>query len=230
MNHTYLVRIFTGAIMVGSLFVSSAVSAQSFPSTTGGCLSGSDLRIRSTGEEVSKLQLFLAQQGFLSVAPTGYFGLLTEKAIRDFEASGLCERAPQLTLLSPNTSLVLSTQSSFEVTWSSVNYPVDKNITIVLRPSGLQSWVPSQNGAFAAIVKNDGQETVRPSSLQGGEYFVRILCTDVPHCVFDDSDEPLTVVDVTEQNEGVSISNQTQLASVLLGFQTLLTKLGELIR
>jgi peptidoglycan hydrolase-like protein with peptidoglycan-binding domain len=53
-----------------------------------------DLRYRSTdattGGEVSQLQDFLQAKGFLAIEPTGYFGLLTQAAVKKFQsASGI---------------------------------------------------------------------------------------------------------------------------------------------
>lgn len=227
MNQTYLVKTFVGVVAATAFLVSGAAFAQNVSSS---CLTNLNLAVGSRGEEVYKLQRFLVDQGLLKVAPTGYYGPLTEQAVNNFEAKGLCEFAPRLNLISPNASIQIKVGDSLKVDWSSENYSLDNNITIVLRPKGLQAWVPSQNGAFAAIVKNDGEEIITPATLQEGEYSIRVLCTDVPHCVFDDSDGFVTVVDSGEQNTNASLSSQTQLASVLVGFQTLLAKFEEIVR
>ncbi|MFA6386835.1 MAG: peptidoglycan-binding protein [Candidatus Paceibacterota bacterium] len=52
-------------------------------------LQSSDLRYKSrdakTNEEVSDLQDFLQSKGYLNNEPTGYFGILTLKAVKDFQ-------------------------------------------------------------------------------------------------------------------------------------------------
>ncbi len=44
-------------------------------------------RDSAVGGEVSTLQDFLQSQGFLSTEPTGYFGLITFKAVKDFQSA-----------------------------------------------------------------------------------------------------------------------------------------------
>ncbi|MCX6702145.1 MAG: peptidoglycan-binding protein [Candidatus Zambryskibacteria bacterium] len=45
------------------------------------------LSVGSSGADVSALQVILKQQGFLSTDVTGYYGSLTEKAVKDFQSS-----------------------------------------------------------------------------------------------------------------------------------------------
>lgn len=40
----------------------------------------------SEGTDVRRLQEFLVREGYLNATPTGYFGMLTEKALQDFQA------------------------------------------------------------------------------------------------------------------------------------------------
>lgn len=56
----------------------SVLGASTFQFTLG-------LSIGSTGEEVTKLQERLASLGLFSVAPTGYFGPITEAAVKQFQ-------------------------------------------------------------------------------------------------------------------------------------------------
>jgi Putative peptidoglycan-binding domain-containing protein len=48
-----------------------------------------NMKLRSrdinTEGQVSKLQLFLSSMGYFNSEPTGYFGILTEKAVRNFQ-------------------------------------------------------------------------------------------------------------------------------------------------
>jgi peptidoglycan hydrolase-like protein with peptidoglycan-binding domain len=44
-----------------------------------------NLTYKSRGEQVVTLQMILIQQGYLTGSPTGYFGILTFKAVKDFQ-------------------------------------------------------------------------------------------------------------------------------------------------
>jgi peptidoglycan hydrolase-like protein with peptidoglycan-binding domain len=46
------------------------------------------LSIGATGSDVTNLQSYLAAQGYLKVSPTGYFGVLTQAAVANWQASG----------------------------------------------------------------------------------------------------------------------------------------------
>ena len=67
----------------------------STPSTTLACanishMMGSGDTDANTGGDVTRLQTFLYERGYLSVTPTGVFGPLTVRAVRDFQlASGI---------------------------------------------------------------------------------------------------------------------------------------------
>jgi hypothetical protein len=87
-------------LSVLSLFIMPSVSsATSVPDedvdpnpTSTSCISlNNNLRYRSrdatTNGEVSSLQDFLQAQGYLNSEPTGYFGLLTFKAVKSFQSS-----------------------------------------------------------------------------------------------------------------------------------------------
>src|SRR3989338_5048557 len=64
----------------------AAVTLPSSPSPTTGSITR-DLSIGSRGTDVSALQTFLIAQGFLSATATGYFGSLTEAAVRQYQAA-----------------------------------------------------------------------------------------------------------------------------------------------
>jgi hypothetical protein len=81
--------------MVLTLVASSVVSASADTTTTTTTTTGSSmpynftrsLTVGSTGSDVTALQQLLSDNGFLSVAPTGYFGSLTKKALAAWQAS-----------------------------------------------------------------------------------------------------------------------------------------------
>lgn len=66
-----------------------------------------NLTIGSTGADVTELQTLLVQQGYLSVAPTGYFGVLTKKAVQAFQTAN--QVSPASGFVGPLTREVLGT-------------------------------------------------------------------------------------------------------------------------
>lgn len=87
--------------LVGFVFLLSFITTPSFvfaleadidPLPSSGCVSlDNNLRYKSrdisTNGEVSVLQDFLQSKNYLSSAPTGYFGLITLKATKDFQSA-----------------------------------------------------------------------------------------------------------------------------------------------
>ena len=114
-----------------------------------------DRDINKNGE-VSTLQDFLQSKGYLNSEPTGYFGLLTFKAVKDFQKAndisptgyvGPITRAkikaltcddmnpstPSITVLSPNGGEVYTAGQQITVKWRSVNNPyTPKHVAVML--------------------------------------------------------------------------------------------------
>ena len=83
----------------------------------------------ATGQEIREVQDFLIKEGFMSVSSTGYFGLATERATRDFQslwslpgsgtwgpktwtAKKITELKNQLQLLQNTLTTLLSSENS----------------------------------------------------------------------------------------------------------------------
>ncbi|MFZ1075352.1 MAG: peptidoglycan-binding domain-containing protein [Minisyncoccia bacterium] len=111
----------------------------------------------STGTDVTQLQTVLAAQGFLSAAPTGYFGSLTEAAVLQFQAAhGLT----QLGVVGPGTRAALN---QIETTKAA-------NATSVAAPSGtaISSMTLSQLQAQVQSLESQlTQALARISQLSG---------------------------------------------------------------
>src|SRR3989344_6015516 len=114
-----------------------------------------DRDINKNGE-VSTLQDFLQSKGYLNSEPTGYFGLLTFKAVKDFQkANGIsptgyvgpitrakikaltCDdmnpSTPSITVLSPNGGETFKPGQQITVKWRSVNNPyTPKHVAVML--------------------------------------------------------------------------------------------------
>ena len=73
----------------------------------------------STGEDVTELQTILAAGGYLSVAPTGYYGSLTEAAVEAYQAAhGLS----QLGVVGPATRAALNSGAGASSSASTSGY------------------------------------------------------------------------------------------------------------
>ena len=80
-----------------------------FPFLVSAATFTSPLNVGSSGGEVSALQEFLSNKGYLSASPTGYYGPLTQAAVRQFQsANGI---AP-LGNVGPATRAALNAASS----------------------------------------------------------------------------------------------------------------------
>jgi|GEM_PF-3339685 len=86
------------SVLLASVLIPATSFAQTLPSdidptpATGGCISiVNNLRYQSrdvsTNGEVSTLQDFLQSKNYLHTEPTGYFGLLTLQAVKDFQSA-----------------------------------------------------------------------------------------------------------------------------------------------
>jgi peptidoglycan hydrolase-like protein with peptidoglycan-binding domain len=62
----------------------TSLSAENTNTCSGAVNLTGELTVGSRGSEVTQLQQFLVVQGYLTVAPTGYFGPLTEAACPPF--------------------------------------------------------------------------------------------------------------------------------------------------
>ncbi len=79
--------------------ISGAPSSTAAPATTTTAPSGNALSLGASGAAVTALQSFLRAQGYLSSAPTGYFGPLTERAVQGFQCDQniVCSGTPATT-------------------------------------------------------------------------------------------------------------------------------------
>ncbi|GEM_PF-2293748 len=76
-------KIFAGALGVATVLTLGVAVMTASAQTT----FTSNLTVGSTGAQVTALQQILASKGFLTVAPTGYFGSLTKAAVAAWQAS-----------------------------------------------------------------------------------------------------------------------------------------------
>ena len=101
---------------LNALIGASSVPAPSAttPVTTATPSTGT-LSVGSEGSAVTALQIFLQKQGYLPVAPTGYYGILTEHAVQAFQCDQgiVCSGTPDTTgygSVGPKTRAVIAAQ------------------------------------------------------------------------------------------------------------------------
>lgn len=118
----------------------------------------SNLKYSMKGQEVSELQEFLVDKGFLTSSPSGFFGLLTLKAVKNYQLS---ERLPStgyvgaLTRAKVNEELlaVVDESTRAEVEETGTTTPIVTKVAYDVCPNieGTQSVVPT--GMFMDSVK-----------------------------------------------------------------------------
>ncbi len=74
-------------LVVGLTAVSANAQTTTTTTTTTSASFTRNLTVGSRGTDVTQLQTMLAAKGYLSVAPTGYFGSLTKAALGAWQAS-----------------------------------------------------------------------------------------------------------------------------------------------
>ncbi len=106
-------------ILVGALGAATILSLVGVAAITASAATTStynftrNLTVGSTGADVSALQQFLAQEGFFTVTPTGYFGPITKKAVAAWQASiGL----PSYGFFGPESRAAIASSASVSTT------------------------------------------------------------------------------------------------------------------
>jgi len=81
MNKRYIYKILVLAVITVLIFPIGRVDSASLSCTN----IASNLRVKSRGLDVTKLQNFLNAHGYMKIKATGYFGGVTEKAVKEFQ-------------------------------------------------------------------------------------------------------------------------------------------------
>ena len=133
----YLLMLFVGTIILPTvLFAQNSTNADIDPQGSSNCLKiVNDLRYLSTdsktNNEVSALQDFLQNAGYLQTSPTGFFGLMTLSSVKKFQSSnnisptgfvGPLTRA-KINSLSCGTTTVIPVTTTTTTTTRSSNVP-----------------------------------------------------------------------------------------------------------
>ncbi len=141
----YLILIF----LVASLFVNNLVSAEEVSSE---CFNFTkNIAYRSSGSDVKNLQIFLKQKGYLNTEATGFFGILTQKALKDFQSKNSLGNSGTF---GPNTRALIKNMSCGN--FSSLNKNIDLSQTkssckansspsiTLISPNGGEKYKPGQ--------------------------------------------------------------------------------------
>jgi peptidoglycan hydrolase-like protein with peptidoglycan-binding domain len=182
-----------------------------------------NLRQGSHSGEVSKLQQFLIDEGYLTTAVTGTFGPKTALAVRAFQRDngisqtgaigpltrgringpdflGFCNgvTTPKIKVKKPNGGETYTVGGQINVKWRTCNAPANYNVLVTLLNS-----VDNVSGVrlTSPYTPNDKKESfVIPASIVPGTYKIHLQL----HDILDESGSPLNY-DTSDQSFTISV-------------------------